>query len=420
MKPDEHQRERELFRFLMDHIPDRIYFKDRESKFVSVNAAMARLLHLKGPEEAVGKSDSDFFPKEDARRMFADEQRVIASGEAIAGKVEKKELPDGTVGWTLTTKLPLRSPSGEVIGTCGMSRDITALMEAETALEQERNRLKITNADLARSQGMLERKLGELEKTHAELKAAQARLIEAEKAQSVGRLALGVAHEVKNPLAIIQTGLDFFSTQVAGDESVALVLREMGDAVRRADSIISELMVFSSSTELALIPAQVSEVIDAALCAFEADIAAQKVRVVKQYGAGLPAVRMDAGKMQHVFSNVIENAVQAMRGGGALTIRVGLTHLAGPETARNPGNRAFAHSGIRKIGVIAEFDDTGGGIPADKLANIFDPFFTTKATGQGTGLGLTVSRKIVELHGGTIDITNRTEGGVCAKVLIKV
>ena len=185
MDPEDTKQERNLFRFLMENIPDRIYFKDRESHFISVNAAMARLFHLRSTDEAAGKSDFDFFPHDDAQRMYADEQRVLTTGEAIYGKVEKKIMPDGNTGWTLTTKLPLRSPDGEVIGTCGMSRDITALMVAETALEQERNRLKEANSDLARSQALLERKLAELEKTHAELKAAQKRLIEAEK--EIGR-----------------------------------------------------------------------------------------------------------------------------------------------------------------------------------------------------------------------------------------
>ncbi|MEQ1852125.1 MAG: ATP-binding protein [Chthoniobacteraceae bacterium] len=420
MTPEEQDRERELFRFLMENIPDRIYFKDRESRFVAVNAAMARLFKLAGPEEAVGKSDFDFFPEEDARRMFADEQRVLETGEGIAGKVEKKLLPDGSVGWTLTTKLPLRSPDGEIVGTCGMSRDITAVKAAELALEQERNRLKGANADLARSQALLERKLGELERINGELKAAQKRLIDAEKAQSIGRLALGVAHEVRNPLAILKMGVDFFSSQQSSDESGALVLQEMGDAVRRADAIIDELMVFANSTDLTLSPVQVSAVIDAALAPFEEEIAAEDIQVVRQYGSGLPMGRLDVEKMQHVFSNLIENAVDAMRGGGTLTIRIGLTHLLGPDMVRDPGNRTMVHSGIRKIGIVVEFDDTGCGIPEEKLANIFDPFFTTKATGKGTGLGLTVSRKVVELHGGTLDITNRPEGGVCAKVLIKV
>ncbi len=420
MKPDDVNQERNLFHFLMENIPDRIYFKDRDSRFICVNAAMARLFHLKGPAEAVGKSDQDFFPHADAQRMLEDELRVLQSGEAIFGKVEKKILPDGNTGWTLTTKLPLRAPDGKIIGTCGMSRDITALMVAESTLEQERNRLKEANSDLARSQALLERKLAELEKTHAELKAAQQRLIEAEKAQSVARLALGVAHEVKNPLAILRMGVDFFSSQPSSDESAAIVLKEMSDAVRRADNIINEMMVFSESGDLKLAPVQVASVLDAALQPFESSLAAAKIRVEKRYANGMPAARIDEVKIQRVFSCLIENAMDAMPGGGTLSIRLGLTHIPAPGSGTDRGNRSLAHSGVRRIGVLVEIDDSGAGIPQEKLGSVFDPFFTTKPTGKGTGLGLTVSRKVVELHGGTLDITNRSEGGVSAKVLLKV
>ena len=420
MKPDDADQERNLFRFLMENIPDRIYFKDRESRFIRVNSAMAHLFHIPGPDEAVGKSDSDFFPHADAQRMYEDEQRVLLSGEPFFGKVEKKILPDGNTGWTLTTKLPLRGLNGEIIGTCGMSRDITALMVAETALEQERNRLKEANSDLARSQALLERKLGELEKTHAELKAAQKRLIEAEKAQSVARLAFGVAHEVKNPLAILRMGVDFFSSQPVADANAGVVLKEMGEAVRRADNIISEMMVFSESGDLKLNPVQIAAVVDAALKPFMPALALAKIRVEKRYADGMPSARIDEAKIQRVFSCLFENAIDAMPTGGTLTVRLGLTHIAAPGAVPERGNRTFAHSGVRRVGVIVEIDDSGNGIPADALGNVFDPFFTTKPTGQGTGLGLTVSRKIVELHGGTLDITNRREGGVSAKVLLKV
>jgi PAS domain S-box-containing protein len=420
MKPEAREQEQNLFRFLMENIPDRIYFKDRESRFISVNTAMARLFHLKSPEDAVGRSDSDFFPKADAQRMYDDEQRVVQTGEAMLGKIEKKLMPDGSTGWTLTTKLPLCGPDGAVIGTCGISKDITALKAAEDALEKERNRLKATNSDLARSQTMLERKLAELEKTNTDLKAAQQRLIAAEKAESVGRLALGVAHEVKNPLAILKAGMDYLSSTPGSDENATLVLKEMAEAVRRADTIISEMMVFAGAAELQLNPVQVSGVIDEALRPLEPALAAMKIRVEKQYANGLPAARIDAEKIRRAFACLIENAMHAMPKGGTLTIRLGLTHLPGPGESRDRGNRTLVHSGVRRIGVIAEFDDTGTGIPPEKLANVFDPFFTTKPTGQGTGLGLTVSRKVVELHGGTLDISNRSEGGVSAKVLIKV
>jgi len=420
MKPDDTDQERNLFRFLMENIPDRIYFKDRESRFVCVNAAMARLFHLKNTDEAVGKSDRDFFPQADAQRMYEDEQRVLQSGEAIYGKVERKILPDGNTGWTLTTKLPLCGPDGAIVGTCGMSRDITALKVAETSLEQERNRLKEANADLARSQALLERKLEELERTHAELKAAQKALIDAEKAQSVARLAIGVAHEVKNPLSILRMGVDYFGSQPATDETGRLVLKEMSDAVRRADNIINEMMVFSESGDLKLEPVQVASVIDEALKPFEPALAAANVCVEKRYANGMPSARIDQVKIQRVFSCLIENALDAMPEGGTLSIRLGLTHIAAPGTGADRGNRSLIHSGVRRVGVIVELNDTGTGIPPEHLSCVFDPFFTTKPTGLGTGLGLTVSRKVVELHGGTLDISNRSEGGVSAKVLLKV
>ncbi|MEO6738771.1 MAG: PAS domain-containing protein [Chthoniobacteraceae bacterium] len=420
MDPEDTKQERNLFRFLMENIPDRIYFKDRESHFISVNAAMARLFHLRSTDEAAGKSDFDFFPHDDAQRMYADEQRVLTTGEAIYGKVEKKIMPDGETGWTLTTKLPLRDVGGDIVGTCGMSRDITALMVAETTLEQERNRLKEANSDLARSQSLLERKLAELEKTHAELKSAQKRLIEAEKAQSVARLAFGVAHEVKNPLAILRMGIDFFSSRPAADANASVVLKEMGEAVSRADNIISEMMIFSDSSDLQRAPVQVSEVVEAALTRFEPALAKAGVRLEKHYASGMPSVLIDHVKIQRVFASLIKNALDAMPQGGVLTIRLGMTHIAAPGMVVDRGNRSLAHSGIRRIGVVVEFDDTGTGVPPERLGSIFDPFFTTKPTGKGAGLGLTVSRKIVELHGGTLEISNRSEGGISAKVLLKV
>jgi PAS domain S-box-containing protein len=130
-----------LLALLMDTIPDRIYFKDVESKIVRNNAAHARTFGLV-PELCVGKSDFDFFSREHADRAFADEQEIIRSGKPVIAKTERITLRDGKKAWVSSTKLPWRDGAGNIIGTFGLTRDITETKEAEQKLFEERNLLR--------------------------------------------------------------------------------------------------------------------------------------------------------------------------------------------------------------------------------------------------------------------------------------
>ena len=129
-----HVQEGDLLHTLMENTPDHIYFKDTESRFIRINRSLADQFDLKNPTDAVHKTDFDFFTREHAQQAYQDEQNVIESGKPIEGKQEKETWPDGQDTWVSTTKVPIRDRDGRIIGTCGISRDITEYYRAQQAV----------------------------------------------------------------------------------------------------------------------------------------------------------------------------------------------------------------------------------------------------------------------------------------------
>jgi signal transduction histidine kinase len=140
------------------------------------------------------------------------------------------------------------------------------------------------------------------------------------------------------------------------------------------------------------------------------------VSVVRELPPRLPRVRLDKAKMEQVFINLFMNAIQAMPHGGTLTVKTSASRLG--DIPQSSG-LTHAHLNIGDAVVVAEVQDTGVGIPEEKLPNMFKPFFTTKPAGVGTGLGLPVTKQIIDLHGGTIDIRPARGGGVRVTLMLK-
>jgi PAS domain S-box-containing protein len=131
------RREQALFKDLVSTIPDNIYFKDRKSRFVCINDAMAKTFGLHSADEAAGKTDFDIFSEEHARQAYEDEQRIMSTGEPLIGLVEKETWPDGHVTWVSTTNVPRRDANGTVIGLVGISRDVTASKQDEERIHEQ-------------------------------------------------------------------------------------------------------------------------------------------------------------------------------------------------------------------------------------------------------------------------------------------
>jgi PAS domain S-box-containing protein len=142
------QARHQLLSCLLDYIPDRIYFKDKDGAFILVSRSEAEYLGAVNPGEVIGKTDFDFFEAPLAQASLDDERSLMQTGDSVTGKEEKKLLLDGRTGWALVDKIPLRDAEGAIIGTCGISKDITRLKEAEEALQRANDTLAAQKAEL--------------------------------------------------------------------------------------------------------------------------------------------------------------------------------------------------------------------------------------------------------------------------------
>lgn len=160
----------DLLHAFLEHVPDGVYFKDRESRFVRISRALALRFGMNDPSEAVGKTDFDVFGSEHAQQAFEDEQTIIRTGEAVIEKEEREIWPDGRETWVLTTKLPLTDDKGTIIGTMGISRDITDRKRVELELQQHGLHLEEL---VSRRTAELQRAKEQLERDIAARKAAE-------------------------------------------------------------------------------------------------------------------------------------------------------------------------------------------------------------------------------------------------------
>ena len=350
---------------------------DKDCRVVLQNS---RSQELTMPADALGKTALEVFGPEQGPIVNERMRRVLASGVPEVFET-KFSMPAGTK-WILSSYQPLFDDKHAVVGIQVISQDISVQKKAEEALRDYNTRLATEVAARTR-----------------ELTEAQEKLVRQEKLAVLGQLAGSVGHELRNPLGVINNAVYYLKmTQPDVDEKISKYHAVIEQEVHNAEKIITDLLDFarvkSVDQELIAIPVLVQSV----LARF---LVPEYITTVLDLPADLPNILVDQRQMEQVLGNLTTNACQAMIEGGTLTIRA-------QPAALDDGQPAV------RIQVI----DTGSGITAENLKKLFEPLFTTKA--RGIGLGLAVSRKLVEANGGRIDVQSEVGKGSTFTVYLPV
>lgn len=226
----------------------------------------------------------------------------------------------------------------------------------------------------------------------SDVKALTEQLIRADRLAALGELTAGVAHEVRNPLGIIRASVQLMENADCSRERVISAAQVIKQEIDRLDRVIKALLDFGRPAAPTMRPVAVAEVLEDVALFSRTFASRARVQVVPRYAPGVPEVRADPEQLKQVFVNLISNAVQAMSGGGVLTIETGF-------------DEGF---------VFVRFTDTGPGIPDEVLSKVFDPFVSTRD--DGTGLGLTIVHRIVDDHDGHIEVTSEPGVGTAFTV----
>jgi len=347
--------ERKVLRVLIDNVPDFMYVKDAECRFVVANLSVAKQMGAKTPEELLGKTDFDFYTREVAAPFFEDEQRVIRSGQAEVNREEKGLDINGNVSQVMTTQVPLRDKNGRVTGLVGIGRDITHLKKVQEEMQMARE-------------------------------AAEAA------SQAKSEFLANMSHEIRTPLNGVM-GM----TDLALETELTPEQREYLETVKMSSdtllTVINDILDFSKieagKIDLEDSDFNLRDSLETTLKTLALRADEKGLELMCEVAPEVPeVVRGDSTRLRQIVVNLVGNAIK-FTDKGEIAVKVQIE-------SKEKGD------------CICRFTvaDTGIGIPENKRELIFAPFSqadtsTTRKYG-GTGLGLTISTRLVQMMGGRI------------------
>ena len=353
-----------FFRHLVGSMRNGVIAIHRDGTLALTNHEAYRIFSLSRPAQDTGRAFSEVF------RERPDVVRALSAAFDMSTLPNRAELRlkdlDRVIGYTLSQ---VKDDAGRVVGAVMYFKDLTQVEQAE-----ERERLR-------------------------------------DRLASLGEMAAGIAHELKNPLAGIEVMAGLLRRQVPESPDAQSLLADIISEAKLANAIVVEMLEFVRPIRLQLERTDVREVLHQAVTLAESKARRGEVAVAVKVSDSLPLVDGDQHQLCQVFTNLLTNAFEALDGEGHITI------LATVEAVEQ--DPAFAIDGQSPTPtLIVDVLDDGPGVPAELSDRIFDPFFTTKP--QGSGLGLPIVRKIVDAHDGRIDSTSTPGQGTRFRVTLPV
>lgn len=356
------EQEKELLSALMDNFPDTIYFKDTESKFTRVNKSQADMLGLANCEEAIGKTDHDFFPKEHADSALVDEKRIIDSRTPLIAKREKLNHPGVKDKWVTATKIPITNKDGEISGIVGISRDISELKIAEDKVNEYTKELQYLN-------------------------------------QSKDKFFSIIAHDLKNPFNSLLGFSELLMKNKSEftEEEIDDLIKRIYNSSKNTYQLLENLLQWSRS-QTGRIDFQPTEfdllvVVNECLALLLNEAHRKSIRIESNI-KDEQTVYADFNMVETILRNLITNAIKFSAEGGFIKLE-----------SQKVDDKLLAVS----------ITDNGVGIPDGISENIFkiDSHHSTLGTNNesGTGLGLILCKEFVEKNGGTITVESKEGEG---------
>ncbi len=365
---EELQKSREILQAVLNNIPVRVFWKDRNLEYLGCNMPFARDAGFEKAEDIVGKDDYAMGWREQADRYRADDRAVIESGQEKLLIEEPQTTPSGDQILLMTSKVPLRDTGGAITGVLGTYLDIT------------------------------------------ERKTLEAQLIQAQKMESVGRLAGGVAHDFNNMLMAIICNTEMAMEETDASTSLYANLTEIVACAKRSADLTRQLLAFARKQTISPILLDLNDVISTMIKMLQRLIG-EHIDLVWKPASNIWRVKMDPSQIDQILVNLAVNARDAITGVGNLTIET--------ENAVFDETDCVTHKEfIPGEFVLLAVSDTGNGMEKETLEHLFEPFFTTKEVGKGTGLGLATIYGIVKQNDGFINVYSEPGQGTTFKIYI--